>query len=152
MSKHSQRIYVDTSVIGGCCDAEFADGSRKLIALGKDGAAVLLISDLMITELQRAPAAVQAVLVQIPKTMTEEIRASDESRALRDAYLAAGVVGPRHVNDAHHVALATVARADMIVSWNFKDIVHFDKIRGFNAVNMRDGYGLIAIYSPLEVI
>ena len=40
----------------------------------------------------------------------------------------------------------------MIVSWNFKHMVHYDKIRGFNAVNLREGYGAIAIYSPLEVV
>ena len=152
MSKHLQRIYVDTSVIGGCCDAEFADASQTLIALAKDGVALLLISDLMITELQRAPVVVQSVLNQLPIAATEDVRVSDESRALRDAYLAAGVVGPAHRNDAHHVALASIARANMIVSWNFKHIVHFDKIRGFNAVNLRDGYAPIAIYSPLEVV
>ena len=51
-----------------------------------------------------------------------------------------------------HVALATVSRADMVVSWNFKHIVHFDKIRGFNAVNLREGYLPIEIRSPKEVV
>jgi predicted nucleic acid-binding protein len=152
MSTHLPRIYVDTSVIGGCCDEEFADASQKLIALAKNRTALLLLSDLMITELQHAPVSVQKVLDQLPFASTEEVRVSDESRALRDAYLAAGVIGPTHRNDAHHVALASLARADMIVSWNFKHLVHFDKIRGFNAVNLRDGYAPIAIYSPLEVV
>jgi len=71
---------------------------------------------------------------------------------LRGAYLTAKAVGPTHANDAHHVALATVARADMIVSWNFKDIVHFEKIKGFNTVNAARGCGPIAIHSPLEVV
>ena len=39
----------------------------------------------------------------------------------------------------------------MIVSWNFKHIVHFDKMRGFNAINVREGYGMLTILSPLEV-
>jgi len=55
-------------------------------------------------------------------------------------------------NDALHVALAVVARADMIVSWNFKHIVHFDKMRGFNAVNLKEGYAQLMILSPLEVV
>jgi hypothetical protein len=70
----------------------------------------------------------------------------------RDAYLAAGVVGAASERDAHHVALASVARADLIVSWNFKHIVHVDKIRMFNAVNLMQGYGLIDIRSPIEVV
>ena len=63
-----------------------------------------------------------------------------------------GKIGETHGNDALHIALATVARVDMIVSWHFKHIVHFDKIRGFNAVNLREGYLPIEIRSPLEVV
>ena len=77
---------------------------------------------------------------------------SGEAVQLRDAYLEAEVVGGTHGNDAYHVALATVARADLIVSWNFKHIVHFDKIRGFNAVNLREGYLPMEIRSPREVV
>jgi len=143
---------VDTSVIGGCLDAEFADASEKFMRLVESGAVRLLVSELMIAELRRAPVEVQRVLERVPQGIMEELPTTDQSRALRDAYLAAGVVGPSHINDAHHVALASVARADMIVSWNFKHIVHYDKIRGFNAVNLREGYPLLAIYSPLEVV
>ena len=48
--------------------------------------------------------------------------------------------------------LATVSRADLVVSWNFKHIVHWEKIRGFNAVNLREGYPPIEIRSPREVV
>ena len=76
----------------------------------------------------------------------------EESEWLRDAYLKARVVGPSHGKDAHHIALATVSRADLVASWNFKHIVHWDKIRGFNAVNLREGYPPIEIRSPREVV
>ena len=62
------------------------------------------------------------------------------------------VVSIKHVNDAHHVAIASVVGADMIVSWNFKHIVHHDKIRKFNKVNIKAGHKEIQIYCPLEVI
>ncbi len=146
------RIYLDTSVIGGCLDDEFADASRGVLGLAKSGRAILLISDILVIELQRAPVAVQGLLEQIPVENVEAIQESAESRTLRDAYLAAGVVGQEHSNDAHHVALASLAGADMIVSWNFRHIVHHEKIRAFNAVNLREGYGILAIYSPLEVV
>ena len=51
-----------------------------------------------------------------------------------------------------HVALATVARADVILSWNFRHIVHLDKIRRFNAVNLRQGYAIMEIRSPREFV
>lgn len=50
------------------------------------------------------------------------------------------------------LAAAMVARVDMIVSWNFKHIVHYDKIRGYHGVNLLNGYMAIPIYSPPEVI
>jgi hypothetical protein len=56
------------------------------------------------------------------------------------------------VEDALHVAISTISGCDLIVSWNFKHIVHFDKIPKYNAVNVLNGYGRIGIYSPLEVI
>jgi len=40
----------------------------------------------------------------------------------------------------------------MIVSWNFKHIVQYDKIPLYNAVNTLQGYGNIGIFSPLEVV
>lgn len=50
-----------------------------------------------------------------------------------------------------HIALATVSEADVLVSWNFRHIVHLEKIRLFNSVNLEYGYKPIQIYSPREV-
>jgi hypothetical protein len=50
------------------------------------------------------------------------------------------------------VALATVAACAVLVSWNFKHIVHYDKIAWYNAVNTVEGYSAIAIHSPQEVV
>ena len=54
--------------------------------------------------------------------------------------------------DALHVALATVARCTVLVSWNFRHIVHLNKIRRYNAANVLHGFGEIAIHSPPEVV
>jgi len=58
---------------------------------------------------------------------------------------------PEFRNDMIHIALATVANVDILVSWNFKHIVRFDKIRSFNAINLEKGYKALQIYSPREV-
>lgn len=55
------------------------------------------------------------------------------------------------MEDSDHIGLATIAEVDVLVSWNFKHIVHFDKIRLFNAVNIEQGYRPLQIYSPREV-
>lgn len=146
------RVYIDTSVVGGCFDKGFQKESRAFFKMAKDGKIRLVVSSLLIDELSQAPSEVQTVLMDLSSAGIENMKIEEEAIELRDKYLAADVVGPAHADDALHVALATVARVDMIVSWNFKHIVHFDKIRGFNAVNLREGYLPIEICSPLEVV
>lgn len=146
------RIYIDTSVIGGCFDDEFESESNALIQMAVDGKIVLLISDELVAEVQYAPQQVQEKLFSLPKKCFERVTTTDEAVFLHEAYIKARVLGKASKNDALHVANATLAKADMIVSWNFKHIVHYDKIRGFNSVNIREGYGTIAIYSPKEVV
>jgi hypothetical protein len=67
-------------------------------------------------------------------------------------YRDASVVVQKFADDALHVAHATIARADVIVSWNFKHLVNPAKIRSFNGINMANGYGMIVILSPEDVI
>jgi hypothetical protein len=87
----------------------------------------------------------------IPSDARTQVAVTEEVVNLSQAYLAAGVVGPRSLEDSIHVATATVARADAIVSWNFKHIVRLDKITGYNRVNLAEGYGVMTILSPREV-
>jgi predicted nucleic acid-binding protein len=146
------RVYIDTSVVGGCFDDEFSEASQALFEMAGRGEISLLISNILVDELTLAPERVQKVVADLPAGSFEIIQESEASRQLRDKYLDAGVVGAPHVNDAHHVAIATVSAADMIVSWNFKHLVHYDKIRQFNEVNVAAGYPAIQIFCPLEVI
>ena len=146
------KIYIDTSIVGGCLDEEFAEESRLLISMAMRGEVCLLISDIMLEELTRAPEEVQIVIDGLPDDHMEHLQSTAETESLRDAYLAEDVLGAASAQDAHHIAVATVHKADMVVSWNFRHIVHYDKIRRFNAVNIREGYGSIEIYSPKEVV
>lgn len=145
------RIYVDTSVIGGCLDDEFRAASLRLFARSRAGHAVLVISDTTLAELASAPAKVRAVIEDLPGTCVEFIRQSTESEALAEEYVRQAVVSRRMLADAQHIAVATVARVDVLVSWNFRHIVNLDRIHGFNAVNLRESYPLLEIRSPLEV-
>ena len=75
---------------------------------------------------------------------------SQEVRDLAEEYLRAGVLGERWADDATHVAAATVAGAELIVSWNFRHIVNYNRIRGFNAVNLQNGYRTVTFLSPQQ--
>lgn len=145
-------IYVDTSVIGGCEDEEFSAASLALWSKFRSGAFILVISDLTIQEIEGAPPSVRRHLEDIPIAHQIQVCLTEEAKELADAYLAHGVVGPGSLADALHVALATVSGVDVLVSWNFKHIVNFGRIRLFNAVNLEQGYGLIEIRTPREVL
>jgi predicted nucleic acid-binding protein len=146
------RIYTDTSVIGGCLDEEFKEASLQLINMFKLGAAVLVVSDLTLLELEAAPSEVRAVIEDISEEHKEYIELTAEAVELAQHYIEAGVIGATKRVDAQHIALATVHRVDVLVSWNFRHIVNLQRIRGYNAVNLRDGYPLLEIRTPQEVI
>jgi len=145
------RVYVDTSVIGGCLDEEFAEDSLRLLEAAKQGRLVLLVSATVLKELAMAPRGVVQLFNALPASALEDVPNTAEVFALRDAYVSAGVVSPQSMDDAAHVAAATVARADAIVSWNFRHIVRLDRIKAYNQVNYANGYGVLTIVSPREV-
>jgi hypothetical protein len=146
------RVYADTSVFGGCCDAEFQAHSRAFFDEVRAGRFMLVLSATTLRELAGAPEAVRQVLAALADERVEVIDPTPEIETLRDAYVAAGVVGPPSLLDAEHIAAASVAEVDVIVSWNFKHIVHYEKIRGYHGVNLLQGYPLIAIHTPRELV
>lgn len=146
------RIYCDTSVIGGCLDEEFAEHSRQFIAEVVAGNFVILVSELLVEELTNAPAQVRHILDSLPVEQMEYVVIDEEVESLRDAYLEAGILSLRWRDDATHVAAASVAGADAIVSWNFRHIVRLDLMRQYNDVNPQKGYRHLTIVSPLEVV
>jgi hypothetical protein len=99
-----------------------------------------------------APAKVRELKNRIPDECYRYIELDDESKNLAQYYITEKILGPASYNDAYHIALSTVNRLDVLVSWNFIHIVNFDKIKLFNSVNMKLGYPLIDIRSPLEFI
>ena len=146
------RVYVDTSVFGGTQDTEFADDSLRFLEEVRKGVFVVLVSPLTMGELADAPEDVSRTLFDLPPSQVESVPLSKEVLDLAEEYIRTGVLGERWADDATHVAAATVAGADLIVSWNFRHIVNFRRIHGFNSVNVRMGYQPITILSPREVI
>ncbi len=113
---------------------------------------VPVLSDVTSAEVGPAPGFVQALHRELVALPAEVVSVTNETVALVESYTARSVLGARFINDMLHIALATVAEVDVLVSWNFKHIVRLDKIRLFNAVNIEQGYKVLAIYSPREVI
>ena len=145
------RIYTDTSVLGGCEDVEFREPSRRLLEAFQRGESTLVLSELTIRELESAPEAVRMVLGRVPPAHIEALALSREAEELAAAYIADGAIGARMRADALHIALATVARVDVLVSWNFKHIVNLKRIHAYNSVNLKSGYPVLEIRTPREV-
>ena len=140
------RIYIDTSVIGGCCDAEFARWSNGLMQDFRQGTFRPVLSEVTAAEILPAPESVRLHYAELLSLGAEMLEVSDESLDLMGVYQGRGVLAPRFRNDMLHIALATVADVD--VSWNFRHVVRLEKIRLFNAINLELGYKPIQIHSP----
>jgi predicted nucleic acid-binding protein len=146
------RVYFDTSVLGGCFDREFQNASRQLVQAAYAERILPLLSEILLRELMEAPASVQQLLARLMQGEAERLEVSDGAMELHEAYLRTGIVSPRYANDALHVALATVARADVLVSWNFQHLVTPVRVRAFNGVNIAQGYGPIIILTPSDIV
>ena len=147
-----QRIYIDTSVVGGYFDEEFKEDTRQLFnrMIKKD--VVFVISDLLDLELINAPLQVRDLLLQFSADKFERVELSEEALKLADTYIKEKVVGKTSLEDCRHIAMATIYKVDVLASWNFKHIVNLDRIKGYNSVNLRLGYSMIEIRSPKDLV
>ena len=143
------RIYVENSVIGGYFDDEFKEPTRKLFDQFKKGIYKPVISSHVIAELEDgAPDYIKENLKTIDY---EEYAINDEMLKLAEKYMEQQIVSKNYYDDALHIAVATVLKVDVLVSWNFKHIVNLDRIKLFNSVNLREGYSILEIRSPREI-
>ena len=147
-----QRIYIDTSVIGGYFDEEFKDATRELFKRFENNEITFVVSDLLDLELIGAPKNVRELLYKFSADKFERVELTDEAVILADTYIAEKVVGKTSLEDCRHIAIATIHKVDVLASWNFKHIVNLDRIKGYNSVNYRLGYPMIEIRSPKDLI
>ena len=146
------RIYIDTSVIGGCFDIEFEKDTKLFLDRLENKEVIFILSDLFEFELLNAPINVREILKNYPENSFERVKLSEEAIILADLYIKEKVVGKSCIEDCRHIAIATICKADVLVSWNFKHIVNLNKIRGYNSVNLKNGYSILEIRSPKELI
>jgi hypothetical protein len=145
-------LYLDTSVIGGYHDEEFSDATRELWRQREGGRFRFLSSVLVRDEIEGAPDNVRGLFTHTFTDPAALLAFDPEMEELAEAYLAQGVVSRKYAEDAGHVAICTVCKLDYLVSWNFKHLVNVEREKGFNAVNLLQGYPSIRIVNPQELI
>ena len=146
------RVYIDTSVVGGYFDDEFEDVTKLFFDRIFNKDFLVYFSEISEAELSLAPDFVKKLKSRIPIDCYRYLDLDDETRELAETYLAEKILGKASLDDAYHIAIATVNRLDVLVSWNFKHIVNYDKIKLFNSINLRLGYPMIEIRSPKEFV
>jgi len=147
-----QRIYIDTSVVGGFFDEEFKDATIRLFQRLQSKEVKFVVSDLLDLELINAPKQVKELLFKYPVDFFERVELNAEAVRLADTYIDEKVVGKTSIEDCRHIAMATIHKVDVLASWNFKHIVNLDRIKGYNSVNLRFGYSMIEIRSPKDLV
>ncbi len=145
-----QRLYIDTSVFGGYFDEEFSEFTKPLFKRFENGEFKLLFSSVTQDELSLAPEEVKKFVKSIRVDNTEFIETTDEVVDLATQYITEKVVGQTSFADCLHIALATINRADFLISWNFKHIVNVQRIQGYNSINIKNGYKQLEIRSPRD--
>jgi len=146
------RLYFDTSVFGGVYDDEFFEASNMLFEEVRLGNIICVYSNLSVTELKNAPDKVKKFFNNLPKENLEFVTVTEEAFSLAQEYLNEKVVGKTSADDCRHIATATLNKVDCLVSWNFKHIVNVFRIKGYNSVNLKNGYIQIEIRSPKEIV
>lgn len=146
------KIYIDTSVIGGCFDEEFAEWSNMLFEEFIQGKRITVISNIVANELESAPIYIHEKLNEIPDANILQLINNEESELLAKKYIEFKAISEKYYNDALHIAIASINNIDILVSWNFKHIVNYNRIIVYNAVNNLFGYKNIEIRTPKEVV
>lgn len=149
---NKQRLYLDTSVFGGYYDEEFQEFTKPLFDRINKGEFKILLSAVLQKELEAAPEKIKQLIVGLKKEYTDFLREGEDALELAAEYIAENVVGQTSFADCLHIALATINKADLLVSWNFKHIVNIERIRGYNSVNIKNGYKQLEIRSPRDLM
>ena len=142
---HKKRIYIDTSVIGGCFDQPFEYWSNLLFNEFISGKKIAVVSRVTVDEVSQAPANIIRKLEEIPFNFLEVLIITAEARNLAEHYINNKVVSRKFYEDALHIALATIAKVDVLVSWNFRHIVNLGRISKYNGINKFYGYNELEI-------
>ena len=150
------KIYLETTVFNFYFSDDAPDKCADTLRLFeeiKQGKYEPYTSEVVVGELQRTPEPKRGhMLALIPQYGIVALPGSDEIQRLADIYAAEGIIPLKYLTDAIHIASTTAYDLDFIVSYNFKHIVKMKTITMTEAVNLREGYRRIGIYSPTEVI
>lgn len=150
------KIYIETSVFNFVFADDAPDKRHDVLVLFDEichGKYKPYSSAYVLRELRRAPEPKRGKMFSLLERYAVTILpADDEAQKLAEKYVSEGIVPEKYLTDALHIAIASVNDLDCIVSYNFKHIVKRKTVTMTEAVNLKEGYKRIGIFSPTEVI
>jgi len=155
--KHAPVVYIETSVFGFYADElphnrVHSDAVRALFRQVEAGILDGITSRVTIDELGDAPAELRPGLMELAATVRLCDVDDAEAGRLAARYIAEDAIPARYATDAQHAAYATLARADVLASLNLQRLANEWAMRRVNGVNLSEGYPMISIRTPEEVI
>jgi len=149
------KLYIESSVVNFVYadDAPDKTETTKNFFEPSNGKHELFISELVLEEIEKTQSPKREKMSNF--VVTHDFRVlpnSAEADNLASKYVKAGLVPEKYINDAIHLALASVNKMEVLVSWNMEHIVKLKTIVGVNKINKEQGYGNILIMTPEEVL
>ncbi|MFV1951683.1 MAG: type II toxin-antitoxin system VapC family toxin [Nitrospinota bacterium] len=148
------KIYLDTSIASAYFDT--AKPLRQLITQkwfeNESSNYDLYISNVVIDEIRKTrnlkkKESVEDLLIYHKVNI---LNLDQRAGELANHYIVFGAIPKKEIEDALHIAIATVNNILLLASWNFKHIVNINPIRKIHEINIKYDYPLIEIGS-LEI-
>ena len=150
-------LYLETSVwnfIFADDAPEKRDITKEFFINIKQGQYEIFISQTVLNEIDRADERKKAQLMQLIKEhQPKELNITQEVIDLSKEYILQKIIPEEKVEDAIHVAVATVYEMDALITWNNRHLANLRKMEIINGINLKEGYTKhIEIVNPMEVI
>ena len=145
-------LYLDNSVIGGYFDTKFQQPTRMLWQMAENGKCRFVASAVTQQEAILAPPNIVKLFAKTFPNSSDLLSLTSRPEDLAQAYVDAGIVTKKYVDDARHVAIATTNGVGVLVSWNFRHLANYHRESGFNRVNTENGCPQVRIISPQELV
>lgn len=147
------KVYLDTSIINFLY-ADDAPEFKKITEEFFDGYVKMnyyevFVSDVVIDEINRTKdEGKKKKLLQVIKKYNISLVLFDlNAERLSKIYLEDKLVPAKKIDDARHIAIATINNFDILLSWNFKHLSNVNKKMRVKIINEKEGF-----YYPLDLL
>jgi predicted nucleic acid-binding protein len=142
-------IYVETSVIGAYLDNGEPFRRDLTIRWWEHELAdyTPYVSQLVVRELERTSEPRRSSYLNLIRDLPR-YEVSEEVAILAEGYVSRGIFHRKYIGDALHVAVASVNKADMLVTWNFGYIANVHRQARVRLFNTTAGFFVPVIVTP----